>query len=90
MRPRLGIKPDWVGNAKLPDKRQSGKIEKAIFRALEAWLGDKLGVKFGQHGRSCLPMRQRCLRIKAAGIFVAIEMGLEGAVQRGQKCAHAL
>ena len=90
MRPWLGIEPDGIGDANLPDKGQGGEIEKAILFAREARLGGEPCVEFGQHGRAGRPMFQSRLGIKAAGIFVAIEMGLEGAVQRGQKCAHAL
>ena len=80
MRPWLGIEPDWVGDTKLPDKGQGGEIEKAVFLARQARPGGESGFEFGQHGRARRAMFQRRVRIKAAGIFVAIQMGFERAV----------
>ena len=56
MWPWLCIEPDRIGDAKLPDKGQSGKIEKAMFFARQAWLAGKAGVEFGQYGCACCPM----------------------------------
>ena len=85
MQPWLGIEPDGVGDAKLPDKGQGGEIEEAVLLAREARPDGEPGVEFGQHGRAARPMFQRRFRIKAAGIFIAIQMGFEGAVQRVEK-----
>ena len=46
MWPWLCIEPDRIGDAKLPDKGQSGKIEGHVFRR-QAWLAGKAGVEFG-------------------------------------------